>query len=136
MKRFRNILMLLISVSVFGACSNSNTAHEEDAPAASNENVEANATLTVSIEGMTCAVGCAKTIQKAVAEIPGVAFSEVNFDESQGIFSFDNTQVQAEEIIEAISGINEGAYKTTILSLDKEIQVAPEAEEEAEEVPA
>lgn len=134
MKRVKNILMLLVSVSVLAACSNSG---QQETEAATNVDVQPNTTLTVSIEGMTCAVGCAKTIQKAVAEMPGVAFSEVNFEEGQGIFSFDNEQVKAEEIVEMISGMNDGAYKTDVLSLEKETKVAPEEEEGAdEEVPA
>jgi periplasmic mercuric ion binding protein len=48
---------------------------------------------TMKIEGMTCAMGCAKTIENKLAGLDGVQKATVDFDKKQAIIEYD-AQVQ------------------------------------------
>ena len=64
--------------------------------------------LQVKITGMTCEIGCAKTIESKISKMEGVTFSKVNFAKSIGQFSFDPKITSSEKIIEKINGIGGG----------------------------
>ncbi len=68
--------------------------------------------ITIPIDGMTCAVGCARKIQSEVAKIDGVSMSDVNFEEKKGTFTFDASKVSNKKIKEAITGIAGGKLYT------------------------
>ena len=71
-------------------------------------------TIEVSIEGMTCEIGCAKLIESKVHKLEGVTFSKVSFEEKTGYFSFDSNKISEEEIVKNINGIAGGdLYKVT-----------------------
>ncbi len=71
-------------------------------------------TIEVSIEGMTCEIGCAKLIESKVHKLEGVTLSKVNFEEKTGQFSFDSNKISEEEIVKNINGIAGGElYKVT-----------------------
>ena len=107
MKRLEKILVLVASVTVFTACSDSSTAPKEAITEIAIENVKAK---DFEIEGMTCAMGCAATIQKTVADLHGVANSKVDYESGKAHFEFDETLVSEKEIIAAIQGVAEGQY--------------------------
>ena len=48
-------------------------------------------TATFHIEGMSCAIGCAKTIEKKLTEMNGVQKAAVDFDKKEAIVEFDAT---------------------------------------------
>lgn len=88
------------------------------------------ATLTAEIEGMTCAMGCAKAIEKAMTAIPGVVLSNVDFEAGIGTFSYEGADVKTEDLIAAIEAVNNGAY--TVSSKKVEEGIPTDKEEEAE----
>lgn len=73
----------------------------------------ATAEMNISIEGMTCASGCAKKIEKTVAALKGVTYSSVNFEEQTAVFKYDDSKTSEKEILETIAKLNEGQYKVT-----------------------
>ncbi len=46
-----------------------------------------------NIEGMTCAIGCAKTIEKKLAKMEGVKSAKVDFDKKLAMVEYDEAQV-------------------------------------------
>ena len=48
-------------------------------------------TASFSVEGMTCAVGCAKTIQENLTALDGVQKATVDFDTKLATVTFDKT---------------------------------------------
>ncbi|MEZ4793823.1 MAG: heavy metal-associated domain-containing protein [Gelidibacter sp.] len=46
-----------------------------------------------SIEGMTCAMGCAKTIEKKIAGMEGVRSAKVDFDRRLAMVEYDDAKV-------------------------------------------
>lgn len=68
--------------------------------------------LQVKITGMTCEIGCARTIESKISKMPGVKFSKVNYSESIGQFSYDPKTTSSDKIIKKINGIaGGGIYK-------------------------
>ena len=46
-----------------------------------------------NIEGMTCAIGCAKTIEKKLAKMEGVKSAKVDFDKKLAMVEYDEAKV-------------------------------------------
>lgn len=55
-----------------------------------------------SIEGMTCAMGCAKTIEKKIAKMDGVKSATVDFDKQLAMVEYDDAKVTPTSLEEAV----------------------------------
>ncbi len=70
--------------------------------------------IEVTIEGMTCEIGCARLIQSKVYKLEGVTESKVDFEKKKGYFTYDKNKISSEEITTNINGIAGGdLYKVT-----------------------
>jgi copper chaperone CopZ len=76
----------------------------------SDSKVDANTVASISIDGMTCEVGCAAYIQKTLAKTKGIESCEVDFENNLATVKFDNTIINDEEIVDIIESLNEGQY--------------------------
>lgn len=69
---------------------------------------------TFTIEGMTCAIGCAKTIEKELAETSGVQSATVDFDKKEAIVSFDMELQSPESLTKIVEATADGeTYKVS-----------------------
>ena len=69
---------------------------------------------TFTIEGMTCAIGCAKTIEKELSETNGVQSANVDFDKKQAVVSFDSSIQNTESITKIVEASADGeTYKVS-----------------------
>ena len=69
-------------------------------------------TTSFAIEGMTCAVGCAKTIEKKLAESEGVEKATVDFDKKLATVTFDKSVQNPTSLTQVIEGVADGkTYK-------------------------
>ncbi|SHF87749.1 heavy-metal-associated domain-containing protein [Flavobacterium defluvii] len=85
------------------------TAKEKKAIAA--ENVQ---TASFNIEGMTCAVGCAKTIEKELSNLDGVQKATVDFDKKLATVTFDKTVQNSESLTRVVQETGDGkTYKVS-----------------------
>jgi Cu+-exporting ATPase len=55
-----------------------------------------------SIEGMTCAMGCAKTIEKKIAGMDGVKSAKVDFGKEMAMVEYDDAKVTPQSLEEAV----------------------------------
>ncbi|MCB0448285.1 MAG: heavy-metal-associated domain-containing protein [Gelidibacter sp.] len=55
-----------------------------------------------SIEGMTCAMGCAKTIEKKIAKMDGVKSATVDFDKQLAMVEYDEAKVTPTSLEETV----------------------------------
>ncbi len=79
-------------------------------------------TIEVEIEGMTCEIGCAKTIESKLSKTKGVTYSKVNFEAKVGQFTYDENKISQEDIAKKIAGIGGGSlYKATKITEIEEI---------------
>ena len=65
-----------------------------------------------TIEGMTCAIGCAKTIEKKLAGMEGVKSASVDFDKKLAMVVYNEAQVTPELLTETVSKVGD-SYKVT-----------------------
>lgn len=73
-------------------------------------------TASFNIDGMTCAIGCAKTIQEKLAGMDGVQNATVDFDKKTAIVAFDTSKQTPEKLVEAVESAADGkTYKVSNL---------------------
>ena len=94
----KSIVTIVLTSVLFVGCKEKETemAAKEtaitEAPKVKKEIAAANLqTASFSVEGMTCAVGCAKTIQEDLTALDGVQKATVNFDTKLATVTFDKT---------------------------------------------
>lgn len=119
--------MITIASTLFVGCketaSNPNTivADSEIETVATTEKKQVAAvqpeTASFKIEGMTCAMGCAKTIEKKLAEMNGVQKATVDFETKEAVVEFDATIQTKESLTKVIEASADG--KTYKVAEDK-----------------
>jgi len=76
------------------------------------ENVQ---TASFEVEGMTCAVGCAKTIEEELAAMDGVQKASVDFDSKKATVVFDKTIQSQESLTKVVEATADGkTYKVVL----------------------
>ncbi len=70
-------------------------------------------TTSFTIDGMTCPMGCAATIEKKLAGMDGVADAKVDYDNKTATISFDAAKQTPEKFVETVENIADGAYKVS-----------------------
>jgi len=71
-------------------------------------------TASFTIDGMTCAVGCAKTIEEELANLEGVDKATVDFDKKTATVSFDKTIQNPESLTKVVQETGDGkTYKVS-----------------------
>jgi len=119
MKFTKIIASLAIAGLVFVSCKkeeDKNLANIKPLEAASKEHkaiaAENIQTASFEIEGMTCAMGCAKTIEKELSNLDGVEKATVDFDKKTATVVFDETVQNQENLTKTVQGTGDGkTYK-------------------------
>jgi mercuric ion binding protein len=71
-------------------------------------------TATLKIDGMTCAMGCAKTIERKLTEMEGVQEAKVDYDTKEATVSFDAAVLSPEKLSETVEATADGkTYKVS-----------------------
>jgi Cu+-exporting ATPase len=114
MKTLRNIVVVaLVSLAVM-ACKNEaqpevktvETDVNSEVSTIEAKQLDPNATYAKAefgIEGMTCAMGCAKTIEKKIAKMDGVKSAKVDFEKELAMVEYDESKVTPNSLEEAVS---------------------------------
>ena len=111
----KNSLLLLLVIFTAIACNNTKKGTTEEKQPIEKSAIAANyKSLEVEIEGMTCEIGCARTIQSKLYKVDGITYSKVNFEAKKGIFTYDEKLISKEDLIQEITKIGGGdLYKVT-----------------------
>lgn len=89
------------------------TTTETKKPIAANAKIE---TASFTIDGMTCAIGCAKTIEKKLNETEGVQTATVDFDKKLGTVSYDSALQNPDKLKAIVEAVADGTtYKVSNL---------------------
>ena len=115
----KSIVTLVLTSILFVGCKEKETemAAKETAttaaPKVKKEIAAANLqTASFSVEGMTCAVGCAKTIQEDLTALDGVQKATVDFDTKLATVTFDKTVQTPEKLTTVVEAAADGkTYK-------------------------
>ena len=125
MKFTKSILTLLVTSLLFVGCKDKTTetdsisSTENSVPKVKKEIAAANLqTASFSIKGMTCEIGCAKTIQEELNGLEGVQTAAVNFEKESATVSFDKTVLTPEELTKVVEATADGkTYKVSNMKL-------------------
>lgn len=128
-------LVALLMASCKDTAKDGNIETNEDAEVADTMQTETaanTATTTFTIEGMTCPMGCAKTIENKLAGLDGVQEAKVDYDNKTATISYDAAKQSPEKIVETVEGIADGAYKVSDVhnSADKAMLYSTDQEPE------
>jgi copper chaperone CopZ len=115
----KSIVTIVLTSVLFVGCKEKETemAAKEtaitEAPKVKKEIAAANLqTASFSVEGMTCAVGCAKTIQEDLTALDGVQKATVDFDTKLATVTFDKTVQTPEKLTTVVEAAADGkTYK-------------------------
>lgn len=110
-----NKLNKILSISILSSlallsCKKEETSLESNENATEVVVMDENAkmeTANLSIEGMTCEIGCAKTIEDKLAHLEGVKEAKVDFEGKLATVSFDANKQNLESLkntVEAVAG--------------------------------
>ncbi len=111
MNTLKNIVALFILVITLSACKNETTpevktvdveVQEKDVASTLDPNAKY-AKVEFGIEGMTCAMGCAKTIEKKMAKMEGVKSAKVDFDKQLAMVEYDEAKVTPKSLEDAVA---------------------------------
>ena len=72
---------------------------------------------TFQIEGMTCALGCAKMIEGKLTGLQGVKEATVDFDSKTATVVFDDAKQNGESLTQTVQKIANGSYKVENLEV-------------------
>lgn len=65
-------------------------------------------TASFKIEGMTCAIGCAKTIEKELSNLDGVEKAIVDFDKKSAVVVYDKAVQNPENLTATVQEAGDG----------------------------
>ena len=125
MKTLKNIIGLLLLSVFISACKNE-TAPEIKTVEIETTTQEAsildpNATYAkaeFTIEGMTCAMGCAKSIEKKMAKMEGVKSASVDFDRKLAMVEYDEAKVNATSLEDVVKKAGDMYSVTDMKTVD------------------
>jgi mercuric ion binding protein len=114
----KSLLTIGIASTLFFGCkdtaSNATSTSKDSSTEAQKENAVALKPETASfkIDGMTCAMGCAKTIESKLSNTDGVQKAAVDFDKKEATIEFDASVLTPEKLTEVVEKTGDGAtYK-------------------------
>jgi len=117
MKNLKNICFTLIVALAFVSCKQENselTSEITKKEAISTADLAKMQTASFTIDGMTCADGCAKTIENKLANQEGVGQAVVDFESKIATVKFDAKKQSLESLTTTIEAVAGGdSYKVT-----------------------
>ncbi|HKX85736.1 MAG TPA: heavy metal-associated domain-containing protein [Flavobacterium sp.] len=111
-----SILTLVIAGLTVVSCKKE-TSEANSAETTKTESSKAVAkaeTTTMNIEGMTCAMGCAKTIENKLTGLEGVQKATVDFEKKTATIEYDAALQTPEKLAETVEAVADGkTYKVS-----------------------
>ena len=112
MKALKKIVVLTLVGVALVACKNTSEPEVKTVETSTTENSVdiakddlAYAKAEFTIEGMTCAVGCAKTIEKKLAKLDGVKSAKVDYENKHAVVEFDDSKLNTDKLEETVTKV-------------------------------
>lgn len=117
MKTMKHILVLALIATFTFSCKNNTSPEvktvEFEAEVEKELDPNANyAKAEFTIDGMTCAIGCAATIQKNISKMDGVKSATVDFDKKLAMVEYNDAKVTPTTLEEAVAKVSD-TYKVS-----------------------
>jgi len=138
MKTFKHLLTLVLVFAVMVACKNEAKPEVKtvETEAKAEKQLDPNAEYAkaeFTVEGMTCAIGCAATIEKKIAKMDGVKSAKVDFDKKLAMVEYDVAKVTTaslEETVKKTGGTYSVANMKTVDTFAAKEQCPPDCKKE------
>ena len=116
MKIQKIIFAFAIATLAFAGCK---PEEKKEIPTEVKEIVKAEDTkkVAINISGMTCEIGCAKTIESKLSKHEGVLNAKVVFNDSIATVKYDASKTNKASLIAFVGGIAGGMYNATEVPL-------------------
>jgi len=75
--------------------------------------------MSMSIEGMTCAMGCARAIEVELNNLAGVDAATVNFEDAKATLTYNTSLTSETAIVDFVNNYRKGAFKASVLAATK-----------------
>ncbi|MCC9042620.1 cation transporter [Myroides sp. M-43] len=115
MNILRSFVVVMLGTVLFASCKNENKAEVEvkevTTQTSTNEMAGTVEKTTFQIEGMTCAIGCAKLIEGKLAGLDGVKSAHVDFDTKTAVVEFDDAKQDVTSLVKTVEKIANGIYQ-------------------------
>ena len=113
MKFLKNIISITVILIMLSSCKNNkkveiktiNLSSEKISPKLDPDAVYSKAEF--NIKGMTCEMGCAKTIEKKLAKMDGMKSANVDFKSELASVEFDVAKLNTSRITKAVSQVSD-----------------------------
>jgi len=116
----KKLSLIALTALLFASCKDTSKDGNLETPAegvvtdsTQNKETAATETATFKIDGMTCPMGCAATIEQKLSKMDGVDKAKVDFDSKTATISFDPAKQTAESFVQTVEKIADGAYKVS-----------------------
>ncbi|CAM3829035.1 heavy-metal-associated domain-containing protein [Flavobacterium cucumis] len=117
MKNLKNIGLSFLMIIALSSCKKEATelaVEETKKEIVSEADLAKMQTASFTIDGMTCAMGCAKTIENKLASQAGVGQAVVDFETKIATVKFDSEKQSLESLTKTIEAVAGGdSYKVT-----------------------
>lgn len=109
MKAVNNTLIIIAFAFLIVACKNEKQPEIKTVETNGiTTEINPNATYAKAefgIEGMTCEIGCARTIQKKIAQMDGVKSVKVDFGKKMAMVEYDEAKVTTTSLEETVTKV-------------------------------
>lgn len=127
MNTFKSLCIVAVLALSFTACKDEakpevKTVEVEVSEKDVAQTLDPNATyakVEFGIDGMTCAMGCAKTIEKKMAKMDGVKSAKVDFDKRMAMVEYDEAKVTPESLEKTVTSVAD-VYKVKDMKIIEE----------------
>ncbi len=115
MRKLKNIAFASLIILFAVGCKKEATAEVKEVAITKTEIAAENLeTASFTIDGMTCEIGCAKTIESKLVNAEGVGEAKVDFESKIATVKFDKTKQTIESLTKTIEKVGGGdSYKVT-----------------------
>lgn len=137
MKTLKGISLLFMAATFMISCKQTSNEQKETVTTETTEKVaaaEVAGTIqkaTFQVEGMSCAIGCAKVIEGKLAQMEGVKAATVDFESKTATVDFDDAKQSTETIKKTVEEIAKGAYKVENIIVAKEVAMLDQDDKSA-----
>lgn len=118
MRISKSILAFVFTSAILVGCKDKTTeaTSEKETTTTTKEIAAATKPESASfhIEGMTCAVGCAKTLEEKLSGMEGVQNAKVDFDKKEATINFDADKLSSSDLVKTVENAADGkTYKVS-----------------------
>jgi len=139
MKTLKGFSMIVLAATMLLSCKQNSNKQEEvktdtlktEGQVSSSEVSGVMQKATFQVEGMSCAIGCAKVIEGKLAKMDGVKDAKVDFDSKTATVEFDDAKQNPEAIKKMVEEIADGAYKVQNMQVAKDLAMVDQDDKTA-----